>query len=137
MKQFILLALLCAGCCGKAMGQQLTLRVTQVSESKGTLRVAIFASEADFMRKPVAAFAVPATQGEVVIPCQGLPEGTYAITLFHDVNDNGVLDTGSYGIPTEDYGFSNQPKVVMGPPSFAQCSFELKGNLTLEIPLER
>ena len=137
MKTFILALMLAAGCCGIVCGQQLTLKVTNISESKGHIRVAIFNSEADFLQKPVAAFAVEATQGEVVIPCNGLPQGTYAITLFHDLNDNGYMDTGNMGIPTEDYGFSNNAKPVMGPPSFEKCSFTLEEELTLEIKLTR
>lgn len=137
MKTFILAVMLAAGCCSIARGQQLTLKVTNVSESKGHIRVAIFNSEADFLQKPVAAFAVEAVQGEVVIPCSGLPKGTYAITLFHDLNDNGYMDTGSMGIPTEDYGFSNNAKPVMGPPSYEKCCFTLDEELTMEIKLTR
>ena len=129
--------MLAVGCCGIVRGQQLTLKVTNISESKGHIRVAIFNSEADFLQKPVAAFAVEATKDEVVIPCSGLPQGTYAITLFHDLNDNGYMDTGSMGIPTEDYGFSNNAKPVMGPPSFEKCSFTLEEELTMEIKLTR
>ena len=137
MKTFILALMLAAGCCSIVRGQQLTLKVTDISESKGHIRVAIFNSEADYLQKPVAAFAVEATKGEVVIPCSGLPKGTYAISLFHDLNDNGYLDTSNMGIPTEDYGFSNNAKPVMGPPSFEQCSFMLDTELTLEIKLTR
>lgn len=137
MRTFIFAVMLAAGCCGIAHGQQLTLKVTNISESKGHIRVAIFNSEADFLQKPVAAFAVEAVQGEVVIPCSGLPKGTYAITLFHDLNDNGYMDTGSMGIPTEDYGFSNNAKPVMGPPSYEKCCFTLDEELTMEIKLTR
>ena len=137
MKKVVLTICMAVGCCFQMMGQQLTLKVTHVSESKGHIRVAIFNNEADFLQKPVAAFAVEAVKGEVVIPCNGLPKGTYAISLFHDLNDNGYLDTGNMGIPTEDYGFSNNAQPVMGPPSFAKCSFILDEELTTEIKLIR
>lgn len=41
-----------------------------------------FNNEADFLQKPVAAFAVEATKDEVVIPCSGLPKGTYQKCSF-------------------------------------------------------
>lgn len=41
------------------------------------------------------------------------------------------------GIPTEDYGFSNNAKPVMGPPSYEKCSFTLDEELTMEIKLTR
>ncbi len=31
-----------------------------------------------------------------------LPYGRYAISTYHDENDNGELDSGLFGIPTED-----------------------------------
>ena len=92
MKKVVLTICMAVGCCFQMMGQQLTLKVTHVSESKGHIRVAIFNNEDDFLQKPVAAFAVEAVKGEVVIPCNGLPKGTYAISLFHDLNDNGYLE---------------------------------------------
>lgn len=46
-----------------------------------------------------------------------LPPGSYAVALFHDENDNGRLDK-RFGIPTEGFGFSNNPHLWFGPPSF-------------------
>ncbi len=57
----------------------------------------------------------------------GLGEGTYAISIFHDENDNGKLDSNFIGIPSEPYAFSNNAKGMFGPPSFDQCKFEVKG----------
>ena len=34
----------------------------------------------------------------------GLPEGEYAISLFHDENENKELDTNFIGIPKEAFG---------------------------------
>ena len=38
-----------------------------------------------------------------------------------------------FGIPTEDYGFSNDAKGNFGPASFDDSSFELDDNKTIEI----
>jgi uncharacterized protein (DUF2141 family) len=46
-----------------------------------------------------------------------LPSGTYALALIHDENGNGKLDT-TFGIPREGFGFSNNPAIHFGPPSF-------------------
>ncbi len=51
-----------------------------------------------------------------------LPSGDYAVALFHDENGNGKLDT-SLGIPREGIGFSNNPRLLFGPPRFAAASF--------------
>jgi uncharacterized protein (DUF2141 family) len=46
-----------------------------------------------------------------------LPSGTYALALIHDENGNGKLDT-MMGIPREGFGFSKNPVIRFGPPSF-------------------
>ena len=48
---------------------------------------------------------------------EGLPSGTYALALIHDENGNGKLDT-MLGIPREGFGFSNNPAIRFGAPSF-------------------
>jgi len=50
-----------------------------------------------------------------------LPSGTYALALIHDENGNGKLDT-VMGIPREGFGFSNNPAIRFGPPSFKSAS---------------
>ncbi len=57
---------------------------------------------------------------------EGLPQGTYAVTLFHDENGNGRLDTNFLRIPKEGYGFSNNPKKRAGPPPFEQAKFPVE-----------
>jgi uncharacterized protein (DUF2141 family) len=37
------------------------------------------------------------------------------------------LDTNWLGIPTEGYGFSNDAKATLGPPSFSAASFPYSG----------
>ncbi|MDB5662693.1 MAG: hypothetical protein JWN59_1031 [Sphingomonas bacterium] len=53
---------------------------------------------------------------------EGLPSGVYAVALFHDENANGRLDRMA-GIPTEGVGFSNNPRLMFGPPRFVQARF--------------
>ena len=66
-----------------------------------------------------------------------LPFGKYAITIFHDVNDNEELDTNFIGIPKEPYGFSNNPKSSFGPPGFDDAVFEFeKDGYEIEIILK-
>ena len=55
-----------------------------------------------------------------------LAPGTYALSLIHDENANGKLDT-SMAIPKEGFGFSRNPKVTFGPPKFKAASFALAG----------
>lgn len=52
-----------------------------------------------------------------------LPVGEYAIKLFHDENMDGELDTNFLGIPTEDYGFSNNVRGTFGPADYDDAKF--------------
>jgi uncharacterized protein (DUF2141 family) len=43
--------------------------------------------------------------------------------VYHDENKNGKLDTNFLGIPTEDYGYSNNVSAWFGPPSWERAKF--------------
>ena len=52
-----------------------------------------------------------------------IPPGTYALVVVHDENMNSKLDTNWLGVPTEGYGFSNDAKGFLSPPSFPAADF--------------
>ena len=64
-----------------------------------------------------------------------LPNGTYAIGIFVDANYNNEMDRNFFGVPKEQYGFSNDAKGSFGPPSFKDASFTVTGDMQLEINL--
>ena len=107
--------------------QNLTIEVCDIEKVEGHLYVAIYNSEETFMKKPLTAFRIDVKDTSLSIPCQGLPTGTYAISLFQDENGNGKLDTAV---------FSNDAQGVMGPPSYDKCSFTFSGDTTLVIHLK-
>ncbi len=47
----------------------------------------------------------------------------YAVAVYHDENDNDEFDQGFLGIPLEDYAFSNNAPVFLGPPSYVDAAF--------------
>ncbi len=55
----------------------------------------------------------------------GLAPGTYALAIFHDENGNARLDTFA-AIPREGFGFSRNPKIRFGAPSFGQVAFPVQ-----------
>ncbi len=63
-----------------------------------------------------------------------LPFGEYAIKLFHDENMDGELDSNFLGIPTEDYGFSNNARGTFGPADYDDAKFLFEQTeMTMEI----
>jgi len=67
-----------------------------------------------------------------------LPPGPYGAAIYHDENFNNEFDQGLFGIPLEDYAFSNNASVFLSPPSFAEAMFFLKKpKTTLVIDLSK
>lgn len=62
---------------------------------------------------------------------ENIPAGTYSLKFFHDENENEKMDLNLFGIPKEQYGFSNNANGVMGPPKFEKTLFEVTKDETL------
>ncbi len=105
-----------------------TVTVTDLRNAKGVVRACITSDPKHFPNckgdtgKHVA--VVPAAK-TVVFKFEDVAPGQYAITLFHDENDNGKLDRALLMMPKEGYGFSRDAKVVMSPPKFSAAAFEV------------
>lgn len=69
-------------------------------------------------------FTVAAKGGAT--PLGMLAPGDYAIAIIHDENANGRLDTFA-GIPREGVGFSRNPVLRFGAPSFNSARFSVSG----------
>ena len=63
-----------------------------------------------------------------------IPPGTYAVKLYIDENENGKLDTNFFGIPKEQYGFSNNTK-AFGIPKFEAAAFAIDTYKKVQIGL--
>lgn len=80
-----------------------------------------------------SAVAEVTPEGEVSLKFENILEGKYAIVLYQDLNDNKQLDMNGE-MPAEPFGFSNLT-MLMGPPDFEQCSFDLNENKVIAIGL--
>ncbi|MCT4643140.1 MAG: DUF2141 domain-containing protein [Bacteriovoracaceae bacterium] len=65
-----------------------------------------------------------------------LKKGTYAISVFEDENNDGKLNTNFIGIPKEGVGFSNNSKLIFGPPDFEDSKILLDESKTIHIELK-
>lgn len=112
-----------------ASAADLTITVKDVRSADGSVLIAIYDSDANFMKPPQATVRrkINASKGEVKFVIHDLPPGKYAVSSYHDENNNGKLDTNSLGVPTEGFGFSNDAQGVAGPPKFSQAAFDFDG----------
>lgn len=104
---------------------------------RGQVLCALFSSARDFPKKPQGAVAHARSDilhGQAACEFQSVPLGTYAVSVFHDENSNGKLDTNFMGIPREGVGASNNAKGRFGPPKFSAAAFQYSGGrMTLKI----
>lgn len=109
----------------QARAADLTIHVDDVKAAGGRIEVAVYNSAGAFLKTSAGAAGVAAVRDANTVVVKDLPAGEYAFAVFHDVNSNGKLDKNLFGIPTEEYAFSNNALGKMGPPSFEQARFTL------------
>ena len=110
---------------------ELAIEIRGIRSGDGRLFVAVHGPEtsATFPAADgvVAGLNQRASAGTLRFVLRDLPPGRYAVSAFHDENDNGELDTNLVGIPSEGYGFANDPGAVFGPPSFEAAAVTIGG----------
>jgi uncharacterized protein (DUF2141 family) len=114
----------------------LTVTVSGLTPVKGDLYISIhnrpqYFQEADsaFLKKKIT------IQSEIeTLFFENVPEGNYAVAVYHDENLNGIMEISEKGFPVEGYGFSTKGKII-GRPKFDQAVFEVKSNDTIEIKM--
>jgi uncharacterized protein (DUF2141 family) len=77
--------------------------------------------------KAVARLTANIAARQAICDFTGVAPGTYAVSVVHDENSNGKLDTNFIGMPREGVGASNDAKGHMGPPKFSAASFRYEG----------
>jgi len=108
----------------------LTVKVTGARNAKGKIRAALFSGPQGFPSETGRSIQTqlgdidPSTK-TANLTFSKLPEGTYAIILYHDENMNNKLDTDMMGIPKEGYASSNNPRMRLGPPDYNESKFKL------------
>lgn len=105
------------------------LTIKNIPNSNGQIMIGIYNKAEGFTEvdKTFRNKTVPAKKGTMTIKIEGIPNGDYALSVFHDQNANGKLDKNFFGVPTEYYGFSNDARGTFGPPDFSECVVKVKG----------
>ncbi len=106
--------------------KKLQVQITNISSDEGFIRVGLYNIKEQFLRKTYKSKAVKAAKNQVSVIFEDLPEGEYAISLYHDKDNNDKLNTNFLRIPTEPYAASNNARSMFGPPKWENAKFELK-----------
>lgn len=119
----------------------LKITITDIKSNDGNIKVALFDQENSigFLKKLDLAYQkklVTINNKYAVVTFMNIPYGTYAVSLFHDENNNGEIDRSSIGFPVEPYGVSGN-KFVIGPPEFNDCKFNIdSSDKSIEVRLK-
>ena len=108
------------------LAADLSIEVRGVRSGDGRVYVAVHGPESKDTFPSgddiVSGLREPARIGTLHFVVNDLPAGRYAVNAFHDENDNGALDTNLVGIPSEGYGFANDPSTTFGPADFEEAA---------------
>lgn len=115
-----------------AAAAELRVNVAGLRSGDGDVHYALYDKAEGFptQRGKIAGDSVKAAAPGVVIVLGGLVPGRYAVAVYHDENGNGRFDQGIFGIPLEDYGFSNDASAWFAPPPFADAAVTVDGATT-------
>ncbi len=110
--------------------------ITGFKSVKGKGMVGLYNVKADFLKNAFKSFSAKIVDGKVQVSFKNIPDGTYAISVYHDENDNNEFDRLFGMIPKEDYGNSNNVIPRFGPPKWEDAMFEIKNDSVTRIDIE-
>ncbi len=117
----------------------ISVRVTGFRNDLGIARIAIFTSAEGFPENTKKAYKTVSgaiENGEYTAVFGHVPFGVYAVSAYHDANDNGKLDKKWFRIPVEGYGASNNKHAERRGPEFDESRFDVSAEqvaITIEL----
>ena len=124
---------------GSTAGGQIRVVVRGLRNDQGRVGCGLFNHAEGFpsnRQKVYRQIWTPTHNGSATCEFNRIPAGTYAVTVLHDENSDGKMDFNWIGMPTKGYGFSNDAKATLLPPSFDTASFGYNGEGTLSIAID-
>lgn len=144
---FVLLALTVVSCASapplapepRPHGQgSVEVTMTGFKSAEGQALVAFFLDDEGWPDGNDSVFATmvaPISDGQAFVVVEDVPAGPFAVSVFHDTDDDRELDSGVFGIPSEAYGFSADARSSFGPPKFEEARLELAVGETKQITI--
>ncbi len=115
----------------------LEIQIDNIKEDKGKIEIGVFNTGERFLEADQAYknYSIEVKNKKAVVVIDDLPPGNYAISLYHDENDDDKCNRNFVGIPKEPYAFSNNVKPRFSPPSYSDCVFRLEKDTQMNISL--
>jgi uncharacterized protein (DUF2141 family) len=127
---------------GVVVAADLVIRVNGVSEPLGQVGCALYAGAAGFPMDNATARVQWQAADAKGVTCRfaDVAEGDYAVSIAHDRNGNKRVDTNFMGMPTEQWGVSNNARPRMRAPRFEEARFKVSagaGDVVLDITVAK
>ena len=110
-----------------AQAPRITFEIAGLASNNGVVSCLLFSTPDGFpneARRAMKQIAVQPEELRATCEFADIPAGTYALSVWHDANANGRLDTNLIGVPREPVGTSNNAEGRMGPPRFVAAAFK-------------
>ena len=118
----------------------LRVEVQNIENDKGNIGCSLYSKEDGFPSdsdKALQSVTVKPSDRKATCVFKGVKAGTYAVSVMHDVDADGELDSNFVGRPKEPWAVSNNvPAERFGPPKFKPATFKFDGTTsTIKVKL--
>ena len=106
---------------------ELVVRISSQASPGGEVVCALFSDPDGFPMDNSTARVqwLAADSQDVSCRFADVPAGSYAVSIGHDMNGNKQVDMNFLGMPTEQWGVSNNIRPRLRSPRFSEASFEV------------
>ena len=111
---------------------KLFIEIKGFKNNQGLVRIVLFDQHKGFPSEyqyGILSKSQPIDSSIIFVTFDSISYGRYAISVLHDENNNGKMDTNFWGIPKEGYGVSNNINPAMRAPRFEEASFILEKSI--------
>lgn len=116
----------------------ITVVIENLKTDEGSVLASLYSEKTFLKSNPEYTAKSLIVDGKASLVFEDVPEGIYGITAFHDENGNQQMDFEPTGMPTENYGISNNKFNPYEPPVWSDARFETVGEtMDLNIRLTR
>jgi len=115
---------------GFSQTSSIQVKIKGITNINGKIEIGLFNKKEGFpnYKNYFKGASVLPAKNEVQYAFKNISEGTYAIAVFHDEDENKELNKNIFGAPSEKYGFSLNQYGTMGPPNFNKVAFTITKN---------
>ena len=106
---------------------ELVVRITGLSEPLGQVGCSLFNGPLGFPMDSSSARQLWHAADAMGVTCRysDVSEGAYAVSIGHDLNGNKRVDSNFLGMPTEQWGVSNNARPNLRAPRFDEAMFKV------------